>query len=126
MKEGVFMCCSGNHNHDQNQKQNQNQEKSHYVHNQDNQDIKRANFHGIMMLLCCALPLLLIFSVGVLGLKLGSIFRYAPYLMIAFCLGSHFLMGNHSNHRQENPSLKYTVDDAEDPVQETHKVGDGS
>lgn len=114
------MCCSGNHDH------KQNQDKPHYVHNRDNQDIKRANFHGIMMLLCCALPLLLIFSVGVLGLKLGSIGRYAPYLMIVFCLGSHFLMGNHSKQSQENPSLKYTVDDAEDPVQDTHKVGDGS
>ena len=106
------MCCSGNHKHDQ----NQNQDKSHYVHDQDNSGPARNNFHGIMMLLCCALPLLLIFAVGVLGFKLGAIGRYAPFLMIAFCLGSHFLMGNHSKHRQEIPSPKYTIDDGKDQI----------
>ena len=106
------MCCSGNHKHDQ----NQNQDKTHYLHNQDNRGAKKLNFLGIMMLFCCALPVLLVFAVGVLGFNLGSIGRYAPYLMIVFYLGSHFLMGNHSKHRQEIPSPKYTVDDGKDQV----------
>lgn len=82
------MCCSGNHHHNKETDHDSVHEKS-----------TRNNFH-LPMMLCCMVPIvaLLYFGSSGVGSNLKNLF---PFLMIAFCLGSHLLMHglSHSKHK---------------------------
>ncbi|SET05675.1 hypothetical protein SAMN05660297_01245 [Natronincola peptidivorans] len=41
--------------------------------------------HGLLMLLCCLIPILAILLLPRLGLELGPIGRLAPYAMLLIC-----------------------------------------
>lgn len=83
------MCCSGNHHHNKETHQESVQEKS-----------TRSNFHFPMML-CCLIPIIALFFLGSNGIG-GTVKSLFPFLMIVFCLGSHFLMKGHSHTKNED------------------------
>lgn len=48
--------------------------------------------HGILMLLCCLIPILIVFLLPRLGFELGPIGRLAPYAMFLICPIMHIAM----------------------------------
>lgn len=48
--------------------------------------------HGLLMLLCCLIPLLLVAILPRMGLELGPIGRLAPYAMFLICPTMHIGM----------------------------------
>ncbi len=64
-----------------------------------------------LMLLCCALPLVLILGISVFGLSLGSLAAWLPFAMILLCPLSMFWMmrgmmqeyGSAATHHVETP-----------------------
>lgn len=78
-----MLCCKkGNHNDPSN---NSNEE-------QCNHNAKSHKFHMLIMLLCCALPILLIGLLPTLGIGGGNVGKLASYLMIILCPLSHIFM----------------------------------
>ncbi|SCY16976.1 DUF2933 domain-containing protein [Alkaliphilus peptidifermentans] len=68
--------------------------------------------HGILMILCCLIPLLLILAIPRFGIELGPLTRLAPFAMILICplmhIGMMFFMfkGKKGDCHQENPQSK--------------------
>lgn len=83
------MCCSGNHNHNKNINHEDNKNKSQF-----------GKFHFPMML-CCLIPIIALLFWGSSGVG-GNINKIFPFLMIALCLGLHFLMKGHSHSEDKD------------------------
>ncbi len=57
-----------------------------------------SSMHLWMMIVCCALPLVLIFAIGFFGLSRGSFSGVLPYAMILLCPLSMFFMMRGMGH----------------------------
>ncbi len=86
-------------------------------HNHSN---THSNLHLWLMIICCALPLILILAIGFFGLSLGSIAAWLPYAMILLCPLSMLLMmrgmghdhGSAETHHVETPHRISTLPQA--------------
>jgi choline-glycine betaine transporter len=72
------------------------------------------NMHLWMMILCCALPIVLIFAIGFFGLSLGSLSAWLPYAMILLCPLSMFFMmrgmtQDHANTESQQAQTPHAI-----------------
>ncbi len=63
--------------------------------------------HLWLMILCCALPLVLILAISVFGLSLGSLAAWLPFAMILLCPLSMFLMMRGMTQDHTNPETHH-------------------
>ena len=57
-----------------------------------NHQNRKGKSHGILMLLCCLVPILVVLILPRLGFELGPIGRLAPYAMFLICPIMHIGM----------------------------------
>jgi len=66
--------------------------------------------HGMLMLLCCLIPLMLVFMLPRLGVNIGPLARIAPFAMLLICPLMHIGMfvfmfkGKDKNCHGANPA----------------------
>ncbi|WP_026475914.1 hypothetical protein [Alkaliphilus transvaalensis] len=74
--------------------------------------------HGMLMLLCCLVPLLLLALLPRFGVNLGPLGRYAPFAMVLICplmhIGMMFFM--FKGNKEDCHSEKQGVDDKTQPL----------
>jgi hypothetical protein len=71
------------------------------------------NRHAMLMILCCAVPILLIAAIGTFGLSFGPLSALAPYAIALMCpLMMVFMMFGHK-HEDEHAHHPQTVIDTD-------------
>lgn len=77
------------------------------------------NRHALLMILCCAVPILLLAAIGTFGLSLGPLSALAPYAIALMCpLMMIFMMFGHK-HEGEREQLPRPATDADIVVAKT-------
>lgn len=63
--------------------------------------------HLILMLLCCLIPIGLIFAVSIFGLSLGPLSAYLPFALVLLCPLMMFFMMRGMSNEQDTGHIKH-------------------